>query len=106
MKNQSHQLFPQETRNRKRVQEKESYQFRKQKLKQGSSSKTFCKFHGTCGHTMDECTMFKSLTKQAKQKKSKHFEKKEKIHQTRGQRFGAETSQECAQTEKGNILRN
>ena len=39
-------------------------------------------YHGACGHTTDECSNFKALVKQAKQKKGKHFKKKKKVHQT------------------------
>ena len=38
--------------------------------------KKFCQYHGTCGHTTDECTTLKALFNQVKQKKGKHFEKK------------------------------
>ena len=41
--------------------------------------KKFCRYHGMCGHTTDECTTLKTLVKQAKQKKGKHFEKKKRF---------------------------
>ena len=37
------------------------------------------KHHGICGHTTDQCTTFNALVKQAKQKKSKHFDKQKKF---------------------------
>ena len=39
----------------------------------------FCQYHGTCGHTTDECTTLKVLVKQAKQKKGNHFQKKKRF---------------------------
>ena len=41
--------------------------------------KIFCQYHGTCGHTTDKCTTLKALVKQAKQKRSKHFDKKKRF---------------------------
>ena len=41
--------------------------------------KKFCQYHGTCGHTTDECTTLKALVKQRKQKKEKNFEKKKRF---------------------------
>ena len=46
---------------------------------QGPTGKKFCRYHGTCGHTTDQCTTFKALDKQAKQKKSKQFNKKKRF---------------------------
>ena len=43
-------------------------------LEKGHSGKKFCQYHGTCGHTTDS---LKALVKQAKQKKSKLFDKKQ-----------------------------
>ena len=40
--------------------------------------KMFCKYHCTCRHTTNECTTLKTLVKQAKQKKGKHFKKKKR----------------------------
>ena len=38
--------------------------------------KSFCKNHFTCGFTMYEYTTLRALAKQSKQKKGKHFDKK------------------------------
>ena len=46
---------------------------------QRQTGKKFCQYHGTCGHTVDQCTTLKALVKQAKQKNSKHFGKKKKF---------------------------
>ena len=45
-------------------------------LHEGKKGKKFCQYYGTCGHTTDQCTTLKALVKQAKQKKSRHFDKK------------------------------
>ena len=50
---------------------------------EGHKGKMFCQYHGTCGHTMDECTMLKTLVRQAKQKMGRHFEKKKGTPSTR-----------------------
>ena len=40
----------------------------------------FCQHQGACGHAMDHCTTtLQALAKQAKQKKSKHFDKKKRF---------------------------
>ena len=41
--------------------------------------KKFCQYHGTCGHTTDECSTLKALVKKAKQKQGKHFQKKKRF---------------------------
>ena len=46
---------------------------------QRHSGRKFSQHHGTCGHTTDQCTTLKALVKQAKQKKSKHFDKKKRL---------------------------
>ena len=46
---------------------------------EGNSGKKFCQNHGTCGHTMDQCTTLKALVKQAKQKQRKNFNKKKRL---------------------------
>ena len=46
---------------------------------EGHLGKKFCQYHGTCGHTVDQCITLKALVKQAKQKKSKHFDKKKRF---------------------------
>ena len=40
-----------------------------------SKGKTFCKFHGTCGHITDEHISLKALIRQAKQKKGKQVKR-------------------------------
>ena len=40
--------------------------------------KEFCHYHGTCGHTMDECTTLNSLVKQATQNKKENISRKRK----------------------------
>ena len=46
---------------------------------QGHTGKKFYQYHGMCGHTTDQCTTLKALDKQAKQKKSKNFDKKKRF---------------------------
>ena len=46
---------------------------------QEHTGKKFCQYHGTSGHTMDQSTTLKALVKLAKQKKSKHFDKKKRF---------------------------
>ena len=46
----------------------------------GHSGKKLCQYHGTCEHTMDQCTTLKALVKQTKQKKSKHFDNKKRFN--------------------------
>ena len=46
---------------------------------EGLSGKKFCQYHSTCGHTTDQCTTLEALIKKAKQKKSKHFDKKNRV---------------------------
>ena len=43
---------------------------------QGHTEKKLYQYHGTFRHTTDQCTTLRALVKQAKQKKSKHFDKK------------------------------
>ena len=45
---------------------------------EGHTARKFCQYHGTCGHTTDQCATLKALVKQAKQRKSKHFDKKKR----------------------------
>ena len=51
-------------------------------LDQRHTEKKFCQYHGTYGHTTDQCTILKALVKLTKQKKSNQFDKKKKVHQT------------------------
>ena len=46
---------------------------------QGHTGNKFCQYYGTCEHTMDLCTTLKALAKQAKQKRSKHFDKNKRF---------------------------
>ena len=46
---------------------------------EGLLGKKFCQYHGICWHTTDQCTTLKVLVKHAKQKKSKHFDKKKRF---------------------------
>ena len=52
--------------------------FEDEDLEEEHKGKKFGQYHGTCGHTTDECTTSKALVKQAKQKKGNHFQKKKK----------------------------
>ena len=61
----------------------------------------FCHYHGMCRHTIDQCTTLKALVKHAKQKKSKHFDKK-KVHQACNKCYGAK-NQESSETEKKEV---
>ena len=76
-------MLPQETEKpRKGTKKRESVtfgEFKDDDSKEEPQGKKFCQHHGTCGHTMDECTTQKTLAKQAKQKKEKHFEKKKRF---------------------------
>ena len=42
------------------------------------SGKKFFKYHSTCGHTTDECTMLKVLIRQTEEKIDIHFKNKKK----------------------------
>ena len=43
-----------------------------------SEDKKIYQYHGTCRHITDECITLKTLVKQAKQEKGKHFKKKKR----------------------------
>jgi len=64
------------SRNGKQKSRKASKKKEEQEEQKG---KKFCQYHGTCGHTTDECTTLKALVKQAKQKKGSHFQKKKRF---------------------------
>ena len=44
-------------------------------LDKRQKGKKFRQYHGTCGHTTDQCSTLMALVKQAKQKRSKYFDK-------------------------------
>ena len=44
----------------------------------GNTGKKFFHYHGTCGHTTDQCITLKALVQQAKRKRIKHFDKKKR----------------------------
>ena len=60
------------------VQEKEIRDSKDEDSEEEHKCKKFCQYHGTCGYTADKCTTLKALDKQAKLKKGKHFQKKQR----------------------------
>ena len=68
--------------------------------------KKFCQYHGTCGHTTEECTTLKALVKQAKQKKGKHFQKKKRFTKHEVNIMVQNQMGKTMKQKKGSILRN
>ena len=69
-------MFPQETTNETRKGPRKGNPSDDEDSDQGHIRKMFCQYHDTRRHAADQCTTFKTLVKQAKQEKSKYFDKK------------------------------
>ena len=68
--------------------------------------KTFCPYHGTCKHTIDEYTTQKALVSKANQKKRKNSRNR-KFHQAWVRNYGTETGEKGHEKEETkSILRN
>ena len=52
--------------------------FQRWRLRGGTKGKKFCQYHGTCGHTTDECTKLKSTSQAGKTEERKTLLDKEK----------------------------
>ena len=75
-------MFPQEkTRKQERFNKRKAVTLNDSKgndLDQGQKGIKFYEYHGMCGHTTDQCITLKALVKQAKQKRSKLFDRKKR----------------------------
>ena len=73
---------------------------------QGLKRKTICQYHGTCGHTTDQCTTLKALVKHAKQIRSKLFDEKKRFTKHEVNAMVQKQVKKAYQQKKRSLLKN